>query len=224
MASQPSVNNLVLSDTETTLVICQKNGLIEEIIGSHHNLQVGTSFDETQLSSVAIDYKSGQRFDYYLLASPSYSKDPLTDCHLRDALEPHFSALKQRASWALLVLIDVDHLKSINDNQGHLAGDASLQSLADYLKKHFRQDDLLIRYGGDEFLLLLPVVSNSQGVTEEYRLNTLLPQFRELLDKRLTNAPIAISWGTAFFPQDGGDLQSLIAAADERLYRMKKHK
>lgn len=223
MGTHQPKNKTVDTDIETTLVICQKNGLIEEIIGPHHNLQVGASFDKSQLSSLAIDYKSGQLFDYYLLASPNYIKDPLTQCYLRDALEPHFSALKHRVSSALLVIIDVNHLKVINDNQGHIAGDMCLQCLADYLKKHFRQDDLLIRYGGDEFLLFLPIACNRQDKQTAQRMTDQLTAFRELLHERLANTPVAISWGVASYPQDGVDVQSLIAVADQRLYRMKKH-
>ena len=106
----------------------------------------------------------------------------------------------------VLVVIDLDGLKTVNDTQGHLAGDAVLREFGAALRRSLRADDILVRTGGDEFTLILP------GTDE---------RTAELLMDRLhTAASIAFSHGMADWPADAS-FDSTMAQADQRMYREK---
>jgi diguanylate cyclase (GGDEF)-like protein len=104
-------------------------------------------------------------------------------------------------------MLDVDGLKAINDRDGHLAGDAVLRSLATDLKVVLRGTDVLARYGGDEFAVLLTQTTRLQA-------EATMRRFREWTD-------VSVSHGIAEFPDDGHDAASLLAVADRALYRTK---
>ena len=107
-----------------------------------------------------------------------------------------------------VVMLDVDGLKAINDREGHLAGDAALRSIATDLKVVLRGTDVLARYGGDEFAVLLTQTTRPQA-------ETTMRRFREWTD-------VSVSYGVAEFPSDGDDAAALLAAADRALYRGKR--
>jgi diguanylate cyclase (GGDEF)-like protein len=95
-------------------------------------------------------------------------RDPLTDLPNRRAileqLDNELERARRNGSTLGVAILDIDHFKSINDTHGHLAGDAVLKHCADLMKKRLRQSDSVGRYGGEEFLLLLPDTSR-EGVT-----------------------------------------------------------
>ena len=104
-----------------------------------------------------------------------------------------------------LVVIDLDHLKEVNDTQGHLAGDRCLQALADACRRVLRAADSAYRIGGDEFVLLLPETDAGQIDAVGRRLaETAAPKF---------------SLGAATYPDDGSELDSLLDVADQRLFQ-----
>ena len=107
-----------------------------------------------------------------------------------------------------VVMIDVDGLKAINDREGHLAGDAALRSIATDLRVVLRGTDVLARYGGDEFAVLLTQTTRAQA-------DTTMRRFRDWTD-------ISVSYGVSEFPSDGEDAAALLAAADRALYRAKR--
>ncbi len=121
-----------------------------------------------------------------------------------------------------LMLFDVDDLKFINDKYGHQAGDELIKSFAGMLQEAVRENDVLSRYGGDEFCLLMP---------ETNRAETL--QFMERIGKRLSSSGAFIEWtelrldytvsiGGAVYPDDSGSVEELIHAADMALLRAKE--
>jgi diguanylate cyclase (GGDEF)-like protein len=147
-------------------------------------------------------------------------KDPLSGAFNRRGIEAKLAAeLKhvQRSKSRLSVaLIDVDYFKSINDIQGHAAGDAALRDVAEAISTHLRGRDYLGRYGGDEFLLILPQtpVGIAAGVTE--RLNQAIGSL-SLFGRSI---PLTLSIGlTEAVPED--DAVTLIARADKALYQAK---
>jgi diguanylate cyclase (GGDEF)-like protein len=123
----------------------------------------------------------------------------------------------QRSRHRLSVaLIDVDYFKAINDIQGHAAGDAALRDVADAISSHLRGRDYLGRYGGDEFLLILPNTPCSIALSVTERLN------RAVTNLHLTagTTPLTLSIGiTEAVPHD--DAASLLARADKALYQAK---
>ncbi len=148
-------------------------------------------------------------------------RDPLTGVFSRRSAEEMLELLAvqaQRSSMPLaVVFIDLDHFKSINDNFGHAAGDQTLKRLAADLGQLLRKSDILCRWGGEEFLLLLP--------------QTTLPQARLVLRRvrrrglglRPDGQPLTASMGVAeWHEDDAADWPALLALADTRMYQAKQ--
>ncbi|WP_240674180.1 sensor domain-containing diguanylate cyclase [Crenobacter cavernae] len=151
-------------------------------------------------------------------------RDPLTGLFNRRYLDEsigrvlaHFAALSRPVS---LMMLDVDHFKQVNDRHGHCAGDKVLSTLGALLSDRFRSGDIVCRFGGEEFIAVMPGSSLADARIKCERLreelqNTpmLLPDGSEL---RLT-----VSIGVAAMPEQGDDAESLIDAADTSLYAAK---
>ncbi|MCD4776881.1 MAG: diguanylate cyclase [Candidatus Aegiribacteria sp.] len=125
------------------------------------------------------------------------------------------TGLKKR--FLSVVIIDLDNFKNINDTYGHSMGDAVLIEYAAFLRDLLRKDDIVYRYGGDEFVFILPNTRYKQAARISSR---VLEQChsREFSEIRLT-----CSIGIASFPIDGHDWMSIFNAADRRLYSAKRH-
>jgi diguanylate cyclase (GGDEF)-like protein len=124
----------------------------------------------------------------------------------------HMIATKQ-APFTIL-MFDIDHFKKINDTYGHVTGDQCIKSLAQIAKNHLRRVDYLGRYGGDEFIIILPgiPVEGAKVVAERLR-----EQVSTACSPRIT-----ISMGIAVYDQDGTTVTELISKADQGLYRSKR--
>jgi diguanylate cyclase (GGDEF)-like protein len=122
-----------------------------------------------------------------------------------------------------LVFIDIDHFKEINDEQGHLAGDLVLRELGSLFRRNVRNADVLGRYGGDEFIWLLPETDLDMAVCAADKVvNEVRVQRFELSGKGTSRATISVtaSLGAAgLLP--GEDVESLLSRADEALYKAK---
>ena len=148
-------------------------------------------------------------------------RDPLTALVNRrgfeDGLDRELARSARRNDRFAVLLADVDGLKVVNDEKGHAAGDAVLETFAQALRAHLRSSDIAARYGGDEFALLLP---DADARSAEQVMSRALTTYRDLARRRATSAP-EISYGIATFPQDATSVDALLAAADRRLYRRK---
>jgi diguanylate cyclase (GGDEF)-like protein len=120
-----------------------------------------------------------------------------------------------------LIMIDIDNFKDFNDRFGHIAGDRALTAVANLLKEHFRPNDILIRYGGDEFAVLLPGVDDEQALTIADRVRQRVSGDTGDTDDSLIQVPIRLSMGIAALG-DARSLDSLIRKADAALYRAKR--
>jgi diguanylate cyclase (GGDEF)-like protein len=118
------------------------------------------------------------------------------------------------------IMIDVDNFKRFNDMFGHIAGDRVLSSVADILRTQFRPNDLLVRYGGDEFAVLLPGVDTKQALVIAERARLAVCGSTGDGDDSLIQIPVKISMGIAEL-QQGSTLDRLIRDADAALYRAK---
>lgn len=145
-------------------------------------------------------------------------RDHLTNLFNRRYLEETLQREIQRAvrkqTSLGIIMLDVDDFKHINDTLGHSAGDTVLKELGKLLGNYIRQSDIACRYGGDEFLLVLP--DASQEVTLE-RAEILRSEVKQI------KSPVSftLSLGVAFFPVNGIDSETLLKAADSALYRAK---
>ena len=150
--------------------------------------------------------------------------DPLTALPNRTLFEtylPKAISRAQRQGEPMAVLfLDLDHFKIINDTLGHPIGDRVLQQVAQRLSQHLRQADLLVRWGGDEFTLLLtsPCTPEAVSHTCDRIIENLRPSFA--IDTHALH--LSISIGVALYPQHGQDPATLLSRADHALYQAKQ--
>jgi diguanylate cyclase (GGDEF)-like protein len=146
--------------------------------------------------------------------------DPLTGLANRrrfvDAALAEIARVQRYGHPLALALIDVDGLKAINDRFGHLAGDAALDRIARTLADHVRAHDLVARWGGDEFAVLLVETEAAEARATASRLAAAVAATR--IDVDGTAIPLGIGVGVAAYPGDGAGLDAWIAAADAALY------
>jgi len=151
--------------------------------------------------------------------------DPLTGLYnrryLTDFVARELSRTRRAGHKMVFVIIDLDHFKRINDTFGHDAGDHVLQEVSSFLRSQIRVEDLVFRYGGEEFLLVLPT-SSVDAVAGR------IEQVRDLVSRRKFEhrgrdvGPVTFSLGVAIFPDHGESAETVIASADQALYRAKQ--
>ncbi|MCF8476715.1 MAG: GGDEF domain-containing protein [Pseudolabrys sp.] len=147
--------------------------------------------------------------------------DPLTGLFNRrkfDAcVETEIARVQRYQTPLSLVLFDIDHFKVINDTYGHQAGDAVLIGLARYVGSRIRENDVLARWGGEEFVVLCP---NSTGPMACQLAGNLLDGIRAL--EQSTGGPVSCSFGVVQFGE-GDTAETFLARADDALYRAKEN-
>ncbi|MDA8095383.1 MAG: bifunctional diguanylate cyclase/phosphodiesterase [Betaproteobacteria bacterium] len=169
------------------------------------------------VGSVKAIYKYTRDLEYYA------TRDPLTDLYNRRVFWELFEyevarASRQGYSFALLVL-DLDNFKLINDGFGHRVGDRFLQSFAEAVRKALRPGDLLGRYGGDEFVILLPDVVQDTAAAIARRILESVSGMQVAAGAR--TATTSVSAGLAVFPLHADNAKDLFLFADSMLYKAK---
>jgi diguanylate cyclase (GGDEF)-like protein len=149
--------------------------------------------------------------------------DALTGLQNRRTASAAISALIRMAERLgkpfCLVQLDIDHFKRVNDVHGHIVGDAVLRRLSDILRRRFRDEDVVARWGGEEFILGLFSLDREGGID---RISEILNRFRaEEFEGDRETFSVSFSAGVAEYPTDGVDLEGLYVAADEALYAAK---
>ncbi len=197
----------------------------DRLIGVIVNVKVGINQytgDHLRLLTILANHAAVSIFNARLIErlAASARTDPLTGLANRRAFE---QALEQRLAAAApetfaVLMLDVDGLKQVNDARGHAAGDAVLKRVASVLGSDLRDTDLATRWGGDEFLLLMPGVDQVGALSLARRIGGTL------LDPDDPAGPISVSIGTAAFPADGTTAVGLLAAADRSMYVEKRQR
>lgn len=119
-----------------------------------------------------------------------------------------------------VIFIDLDHFKQVNDVYGHLVGSKLLWMIGDSIKGHLRMIDYAFRYGGDEFVILLPQTSKENALMVVRRVRELLVNHVYFTEEKL-NISVTASFGVASFPVDGRTRKELLRKADEAMYLVK---
>jgi diguanylate cyclase (GGDEF)-like protein/PAS domain S-box-containing protein len=141
--------------------------------------------------------------------------------YMEEALNRELMRAQQNHTTIGVMMFDIDHFKHFNDTYGHLAGDAILRAIAGYLYTRVRSADIACRYGGEEFLVILPGAPLTILLQRAEELLTGVRQVQVIHDGRTLGA-ITVSIGIALFPTHGADAESLVRAADNALYQAKR--
>jgi diguanylate cyclase (GGDEF)-like protein len=120
-----------------------------------------------------------------------------------------------------VIFLDLDRFKEVNDKYGHQSGSATLREVGEVLKGNLRSVDIPVRYGGDEFVVLLPETDRAQALLVASRLRSAL-KYHRFLEHRGLSLAITASFGLATFPVDGRTEEELMRAADAAMYRVKE--
>ncbi|WP_341525733.1 EAL domain-containing protein [Nostoc sp. UHCC 0302] len=151
------------------------------------------------------------------------SHDLLTNLLNRDFFHEYLceslAKAHQNGSKLAVCFLDLDRFKTINNTLGHTVGDKLLQSVAQRLKKCLRPGDTIARWGGDEFIILLPEIHNLNDVVQIQE--QILETLKAVFDIENYQLHISASIGTALYPIHGEDAETLIKHADATLYRVK---
>ncbi len=181
--------------------------------------------NETFLKSVADQVASGvMNARLYARVQRQATTDGLTTLYNhrtgQEKLAEQLRVAERYQRNVSVVMIDVDHFKSINDNHGHPAGDAVLRSVASIIKNDCRDVDIPVRYGGEEFLLVLPEVNTEGAIVVAERIRRSL--MAEVVHHDEIEIRVTASMGIASFPEHAQSQQSLLDLADKSLYLSKR--
>lgn len=150
------------------------------------------------------------------------NKDSLTGLYNRKFLYNYIKKMRieenRRENFSFaLIFIDLDNFKPINDNLGHEEGDKVLKEVANILKENFRKDDFIIRFGGDEFIILINLQNNNTSSIKK-----IINSLRKRVEEKLNKYNLSFSYGIAIYPKDGKNLSTLLTKADKEMYEEKK--
>ncbi|WOE70726.1 GGDEF domain-containing protein [Hydrogenimonas thermophila] len=151
------------------------------------------------------------------------TKDPLTHLYNREFLSEYAEKVlkenRRKGESIALIFLDLDNFKPVNDNYGHEEGDKVLKNVAEMLKNSFRDQDIVVRYGGDEFIVFAQL-----NRVQVYELNEVLKSLQNRIEDNFQKYGISISYGISIYPLEANNLEVLIYIADKKMYEQKKRK
>ena len=184
-----------------------------EIDGRPYVMEMIQNLDE----SIQIDQEG---YDKLISKLSGYNEklytDVLTGIYNRRFFEEEIKKMEDEAG---IAVIDLDDFKLHNDTYGHSAGDAALITTANIIKKYIRKTDILIRYGGDEFLLILPSIK--KHIFED-KLKLIREKIHDTVVPKYEKMQLSVSIGGAIFRE--GNIEDAIASADRQMYIAKNYK
>ncbi len=187
--------------------------------------QITRTFLTNSLAAVVIVLLLAGAFWYVLLLYKGNIRrklelDQLTGLPNRGYLQRRFDQLRQTGADICAIIIDLDHFKSINDQYGHDAGDRVLKAAADVFRQQMRDEDIISRWGGEEFVMLIPAASIEMGESVAERARRNLESME--VEVRQDRLSISASFGVAFGSTRDETLSEILARADDVLYQAKQ--
>ena len=152
-------------------------------------------------------------------------RDPLTSLfnrrYMEETLQIEIRRAERKEHSIGVIMLDIDHFKTFNDRFGHAAGDELLQSLGSLIRSNLRAGDIACRYGGEEFVLILPEASEEVA---RHRAEDLRERARQLEVRHLDTVlgPVSISLGVGLYPDHGRTRDEILASTDAALYQAKE--
>jgi diguanylate cyclase (GGDEF)-like protein len=173
----------------------------------------------SRLTTISIEHHQTTRQLSHLVRHDSLTGLP-NRVLFEDRLQQAMMLAHRNSKEIAMLVLDLDHFKSINDTHGHQTGDALLQQFAYRMQRKLRDTDTLARVGGDEFLILLPEISGIEGA--KYVAGRLVEALIEPFRIGEHELRVTTSIGIAIYPQDGQDCMTLHHRADAAMYRAKQ--
>lgn len=207
--------------------------------GGHFKFEISISketfFGLIALLTIANLYVVTRRFQYRKIRQQLISTtiqnelirlqsftDPLTEVYNRRSLDEmagrFISSARRRKTPLTFMLVDVDRFKQVNSKFGHLTGDVVLAEVASVLRSSVRGSDAVVRYGGDEFLVILPESTEEHAETVRRRIDSHIERWNE--SGQLKDFELSLSIGVAEW-KDGATLDETLDAADQKMYAEK---
>jgi len=195
---------------------------VERYISTHVGIKSDDKGNSIRLLGTNQDITEQKEIELRIIHQAYH--DPLTQLPNRMKLNQELESLleqgKETGSPFAILWVDLDYFKQINDNHGHLAGDAVLQEVAKRLNAQIQRGDLVARVGGDEFIIMLQSAGNAQ------KLNTcaqkILKEFQQPILFENLLLKVGTSIGGAIYPFHGQSVEGLFRAADTALYQVKE--
>jgi len=151
-------------------------------------------------------------------------RDPLTNLfnrrYLEETLDRELARAAREAYPVSIFMIDIDHFKNVNDSHGHEAGDLVLKAIADVLASQSRRGDFACRFGGEEFIVVMPNINTEVAQERAETLRKMLNSLRVSFDE--TSLMVTISMGIASYPANGTSRDSVLRSADRAMYAAKE--
>ncbi len=182
--------------------------------------------DDLRILSILADYTAIalENARYYDMARRLILTDELTGLYnsryLHQLLNGEGEDEMKDLSQVSMIFVDLDYFKNINDKYGHLIGSKTLRELGGLLKGTLKGKEKGIRYGGDEFVIILPKSDKSQAYEIAKKIRTRIKKTRFLIAEGL-NIKLTASFGVASIPEDASNYQELIGEADKAMYQVK---
>jgi diguanylate cyclase (GGDEF)-like protein len=141
--------------------------------------------------------------------------------YMEETLAREVSRAERRKQTLGVIMLDLDHFKQYNDTFGHTAGDMVLREIGAFLQSHSRTEDIACRFGGEEFVVILPEATLDETLHRAELFRASIKSLNLLFDGRPLDA-VSVSLGAASYPQNGATAESLIRAVDKALYAAKR--